>query len=152
MIPNARGTLLNYKPGEATIARKVEGSRLGQAHPLIGKLLGGACVFGAGLVGDTAVAAAALPAVEQAIPGTEGHHALELARANNALTEDETNAEKSAQTKNLTATAEHTNAETPTVAPAAASRSALETAQTEHLNAETALAGKPQLEVQAIRN
>ena len=50
--------LLGEKPGVENIAHDVEGSRIGQAHPFLGKLLGGVAE-GAGMVGDTLLHAAA---------------------------------------------------------------------------------------------
>ena len=94
-----RSRLLAEKPGVENIAHDVEGSRIGQAHPFLGKLLGGVAE-GAGMVGDTLLHAAA-PGLERTIPGTEGNYARNLGRADTALTQDENNAEKEAQTGDL---------------------------------------------------
>lgn len=141
---NARGTLLGEKPGVENIASNVEGSRLGQAHPFLGKLLGGVAQ-GAGLLGDTLLHAAS-PGLEREVPGTEGAHKLGLANANTALTQDVANEKNEAEAGNNRATAAHTEAETPTVAPLATSREGLENAQTEEAKANAA-AGKSVLEV-----
>jgi hypothetical protein len=133
---NERGMLLGQKPGVENIAHNVEGSRFGQAHPFLGKLLGGAAE-GAGMVGDTLLHAAA-PGLERMVPGTEGNYSRNLGRANTALTQDTENAQKEAQAANENATAGKTNAETPEVAPEAEAKIGAENATAGHENAETA--------------
>lgn len=96
-----RSTLLGQKPGIENIAHDVEGSRLGQAHPFLGKLLGGAAE-GAGMVGDTLLHAVS-PRLESLVPGSEGNYSRNLGRANTALTQDEFNAGKEADTGEATA-------------------------------------------------
>lgn len=123
---NARGSLLGQKAGVENIAHDVEGSRLGEAHPLAGKLLGG-LAEGAGMVGDTLLHSAA-PGIERMVPGTEGNYTRNLGRANTALTQDTENAQKEAQAASENATAGKTNAETPEVVPEAEARIGAENA------------------------
>jgi hypothetical protein len=62
--------------GISQIAQKVEGSKLGQEHPLLGKILGG---VGKGLAtaGDIGLSAIA-PALAINLPGTEYHHLADI--------------------------------------------------------------------------
>jgi hypothetical protein len=102
----------------------VQNSRLGQAHPLVGKLLGGAAEVG-GFLGNTLANAA--PGIGREIPGTTLNHNMLLGQANTALTQDVGNAQK----------------ETPTVAPEAAAREGLETAQAGEATARTGQINNP---------
>lgn len=131
-----RQRLMETGSGESQIMHRIEGSGFGQNHPLLGKILGGAAQ-GAATLGDIGLSAVA-PGIAMNLPGTEYHHQELLRNANHAVTQDEANAGKEAQTANENATAQHTEAETPTVAPLAASRESMEGAQTAHDNAETA--------------
>ena len=106
-----RSRLLEQGSGVENIAHNVEGSRLGQAHPFLGKLLGGVAE-GAGMLGDTLLHAAA-PGIERGVPGTEGNYTRNLSRADTALTQDTTNAQKEAQAASENATAGKTNADIP---------------------------------------
>jgi hypothetical protein len=137
----ARGSLLGHGAGVENIAHDVEGSRLGQAHPFLGKLLGG-LAEGGGLLGDTLLHAAA-PGLERNVPGTEGNYVRNLNRADTALTQDVGNAQKQAQTASENATAAKTNAETPEVAPEAEARIGVQNATAGHENAETAALTNP---------
>ena len=130
-----RSRLLGEKPGVENIAHNIEGSRLGEAHPFLGKLLGGVAQ-GAGLLGDTLLHAAS-PGLERLVPGTEGNYARNLSRADTALTQDIGNAQKEAQAAEENATAGKTSAETPEVAPNAESTRNLQGAEAGHAEAET---------------
>lgn len=106
--PEGRGTLsgdqaerqrlLSTGAGVTQIAPKIEGSQFGQNHPLLGKIAGiGA--EGLGMLGDVALNATGLGrTLEPLIPGTLGHHQLDLARANNAVGQDEKQAQEEAAT------------------------------------------------------
>jgi hypothetical protein len=68
-------------------------------HPVLGKIAGiGA--QGLATLGDIGLRTVS-PMAESMIPGTAGHHAAQLGQANQALTQDEANAEKEAQAQNL---------------------------------------------------
>lgn len=107
--PEGRGTLsgdqaerqrlLSTGAGVTQIAPKIEGSQFGQNHPLLGKIAGiGA--EGLGMLGDVALNATGLGrTLEPLIPGTLGHHQLDLARANNAVGQDEKQAQEEAATR-----------------------------------------------------
>ena len=105
-----RQRLLGEKPGVDNIYHGITNSRLGQAHPFLGKLLGGVAQT-AGTIGDTLVSNAA-PGIGREIPGTTANHNMLLGQANTALGQDVSNAQKEAQTANENATAQHTQAET----------------------------------------
>lgn len=90
---------VNTGSGISQIASKVEGTNFGQAHPLVGKLLGGAAQ-GLATLGDVGLRAVA-PAVDIALPGTSLHHIADLNQGQRQIAADEENAEKEAQTKNL---------------------------------------------------
>jgi hypothetical protein len=132
---NARGALLGKKPGWENLYSDVTNSRLGQAYPLAGKLLGGAAEVG-GFLGNTLANAA--PGIGREIPGTTLNHNMLLGQANTALTQDVGNAQKEAQTASENATAQKTEAETPEVVPEAEARIGQENATAGHENAETA--------------
>jgi len=127
-----RNRLISEGPGEDQLYGKITGSHFGQAHPLLGKLLGGLAEGGAKLA-DVGVSAVA-PQLTMAMPGTAYHHDLLLNQANRTVGQDEANAQKEAQTAAENATAEHTAAETPEVAPNAESARALRGAQTREGN------------------
>jgi hypothetical protein len=82
--------------GISQIAKRIESSGFGQNHPILGKIAGiGA--QGLATLGDIGLnLTGAGRAIEPLIPGTEGHHQLDLRRANNALTGDLTNEGKQA--------------------------------------------------------
>jgi hypothetical protein len=146
---NARGMLLGEKPGVDQIASRIEGSGFGQAHPFAGKLLGDTAQV-AGKIGDTALGVGAslgIPALNtlaQDIPGTTAHHNQLLRQDNTALNQDVANAQKEAEANTENATAQHTNAETPQVAPNAESTRNLQGAEAGHANAETTVLQNPQ--------
>ena len=87
--------------GISQIAGKVENSGLGQAHPLLGKILGiGA--QGLATLGNVGLDAVA-PAVSAALPGTDYAHDRLVKQDQRQVAGDEANAEKEAQTANQTA-------------------------------------------------
>ena len=90
---------VNTGSGISQIAGKIEGTGFGQAHPLAGKLLGGAAQ-GLATLGDVGLRAVA-PSVDLALPGTSLHHLADLHGDQRQIAGDEANAEKEAQTKNL---------------------------------------------------
>lgn len=130
-----RNRLIEQGPGEDQLYGKIANSRLGEAHPLIGKLLGG-LAEGAAKVGDIGLSAVA-PQIAVNLPGTALHHQMLLNHANQAVTQDEANAQREAQSQAENAAAQHTQAETAQVEPNAESERALREANVEHLNAET---------------
>lgn len=140
-----RSRLLSEGSGISQIGGKIENSRLGQAHPLVGKLLG-SLAQGAATIGDVGLSAVA-PEIAINTPGTAYHHDMLLNHADRAVNQDVTNAGKEAQAANENATAQHTEAETPEVAPNAASTRALQGAETAHAEAETTALGSPSLVV-----
>jgi hypothetical protein len=81
--------------GISQISDKITGSDFGQAHPFLGKLLGGAAQTLAtlGNVGLDAVA----PAVSGALPGTDYHHDRLVKQGQTQVAQDEANQEKEAQ-------------------------------------------------------
>lgn len=129
-----RSRLLSQGSGISQIAGKIENTRLGQAHPFLGKLLGG-LAQGAATVGDIGLSVAA-PGVAAMVPGTEIHHEALLNQANRALTGDVANEQKQSQSALENATAQHTAAETPEIAPNAESARALQGAQTRRITDE----------------
>lgn len=108
-----RTRLMTTGPGESQIYGKVTHSDFGQAHPLIGKILGG---LGQGIAtaGDIGLSAVA-PAIAMNIPGTAYHHAAELRNVNKQIGNEETEGEKEAQTGAQQAQAAHSQAEIPLV-------------------------------------
>lgn len=94
---NERSRLLSTGSGISQIGAKVAGAM--PNHPTAGKLLGGATQTVATL-GD-ALLAPAIPGVLNKLPGTEEHHNVLVKRANADVNQDEADAEKEAQTKNL---------------------------------------------------
>ena len=113
-----RSRVLGSGAGVDQIAGKIEGSSLGQAHPLVGKILGG-LAQGVAKLGDVGLSAVA-PALAINLPGTEYHHMAELHGLNKQIGAEEGEREKEAQ-------AASSNAEVP-----------LRNAQTQHEQAETA--------------
>lgn len=97
-----RQQLMNAPPAVSQISHRIQGTDFGQNHPMLGKILGGVAQ-GAGMLGDTL--ANALPGIGREIPGTTLNHNMQLGQANTALTQDETNAGKEAQTRNQNAEA-----------------------------------------------
>ena len=127
-----RSRLLAEKPGVDNIYHDITNSRLGEAHPFLGKLLGGIGEVG-GKIGDTL--ANAFPGIGREIPGTTINHNMLLGEANKNLIQDIGNAQKEAQTASENATAGKTNAETPEVAPEANARIGAENATAEEASA-----------------
>jgi hypothetical protein len=82
--------------GISQIHGMIENSRLGQAHPLLGKILGWGAQIPAEL-GDIAGSAVA-PQVTRLIPGTEYHHDMLVNQGQKQVGQDVANAEKEAQT------------------------------------------------------
>lgn len=107
-----RERLLTEQPAVDNIYHDVTNSRLGQAHPFLGKLLGGIGQVG-GKIGDTLTTA--FPGIGREIPGTTVNHNMLLGETNRNLTQDIGNAQKEAQTASENATAGKTNAEIPEV-------------------------------------
>ena len=140
-----RSRLLSEGSGISQIGSKIENSRLGEAHPFAGKLLGG-LAQGAATLGDIGLSAVA-PQIAINTPGTEMHHQELVNRADKAVAQDTTNAQREAQAASENATAGKTNAETTEVAPNAASTRNLQSAEAEHAGAEAGAISKPQLEV-----
>jgi hypothetical protein len=88
---------LSTGSGISQISGKIENSGLGQAHPLLGKVLGiGA--QGLAQLGDIGLKTFA-PGLEANIPGTEGHHNMLVHRDQQQLGQDVANEEKQAQTR-----------------------------------------------------
>jgi hypothetical protein len=85
--------------GISQISQRIQDSSLGQAHPLVGKLLGGAAQ-GLATLGDVGLRAVA-PSVDLALPGTSLHHISDLRQGERQVAGDEANQEKEAQTRNL---------------------------------------------------
>lgn len=135
-----RQRLLGQTPGVDNLYHDVTNSGFGQNHPFAGKLLGGLAEVG-GKIGDTL--ATAFPGIGKQIPGTTVNHSMLLNQANTALGKDEENAQKQAQTASENATAQHTAAETPEVAPNAASARGVQGAQKANLESETNIRENP---------
>lgn len=150
-----RGRLLDTGSGISQIAHRIEGSRLGEAHPFFGKLLGDVAQ-GAATVGDIGLSAVA-PQIAVRVPGTEYHHQELLNQANKAVAQDEaqrtaeaSQAQREAEAAGENASSEHTQAETAQVVPNAESTRNLQGAEAGHAEAETSalenpVAGTPEL-------
>ena len=139
---NEMGRLLHTGSGISQIGSKIENSRLGEAHPFLGKLLGG-LAQGAATIGDTALSFAE-PGIAVNTPGTAYHHQAlvnQEGRQVNAATE---NAQKQAQAASENATAGKTNAETAEVAPDDESTRNLQTSEIEEHNAQVSALLHPQ--------
>jgi hypothetical protein len=131
-----RGTLIGERAelgrelaggsGISQISGKIQNSRLGEAHPFLGKLLGG-LAQGAATVGDIGLSAVA-PGIAASIPGTEYHHQALVNQQGRQVNAASENAQKEAQTASENANAGKTNAETPEVAPLAESKISSENA------------------------
>lgn len=132
-----RSRLLSEGSGISQIGSKIENSRLGEAHPFAGKLLGG-LAQGAATLGDIGLSAVA-PQIAANVPGTELHHQELVNRADKAVAQDTTNAQREAQAASENATAGKTAAETTEVAPEAAARIGLENAQASEVPADIEL-------------
>ena len=92
-----RERLLSTGSGLSQIHSRIESAM--PNHPALGRVLGiGA--QGLATLGDIGLRTIS-PMAESMIPGTAGHHAAQLGQANQALTQDEANAEKEAQAQNL---------------------------------------------------
>jgi hypothetical protein len=130
----ARTSLLNSGPPVDSIYHNVSNSGFGQAHPFLGKLLGGIAEVG-GKIGDTLANGA--PGIAREIPGTTQNYNMKLGRINTSLTQDEANAGKEAQTANLGATTQHENAETAGLPQEQADKHTLTGATVGNLESET---------------
>jgi hypothetical protein len=91
-----QGRLLRTGSGISQIHSKIENSDFGQAHPVLGKLLGWGAEIPA-MIGDAAGSEVA-PALTAAMRGTEYHHDRLLKQANSQVAQDTANQEKQAQT------------------------------------------------------
>jgi hypothetical protein len=120
--------------GESQIMHRIEGTGFGQAHPMLGKILGGAAQ-GVATLGDIGLSTVA-PQIAEQLPGTAYHHNLDVNRENRQVASDEGNAEKEAQTGEIGANTAHTQAETAGLPQAAADKHALDIATTGNLNSE----------------
>lgn len=90
---------LSTGSGIQQISGKIENSSLGQAHPVLGKILGiGA--QGLAQLGDIGLRTVA-PAIDAAIPGTSLHHLADIHGDQRQVAQDTSNEEKQAQTQNL---------------------------------------------------
>ncbi len=87
--------------GISQIHGMIENSRLGQAHPLLGKILGWGAQIPAE-IGDIAGSAVA-PQVTRLVPGTEYHHDVLVKQGQQQVGQDVSNAEKEAQTADFQA-------------------------------------------------
>ncbi len=97
---NERGRLLSTGSGISQIGDKIEHSRLGEAHPLVGKLLGG-LAQGAATVGDiglNTLGGGFGQLAAQQIPGTQEHHDVLLHQANRQIGAEQSEAQKAAET------------------------------------------------------
>lgn len=96
-----RERLLSTGSGLSQVSKRIESSGFGQAHPVLGKVLGiGA--QGLATLGDIGLNATGLGrTIAPFIPGTEEHHQQQLGRVNNDLGQDIGNQQKEAQTRNL---------------------------------------------------
>lgn len=143
-----RSRLLSTGSGISQIHSKIEGAL--PNHPTLGKVLG----YGAEVPARLAEAAgsmfAPLRTAEMLLPGTEAHHAMELRNLNSTIGKESQEGLQSAQTGATNATAAHTEAETPTVAPLAQSREGLEEAQTNEANARTATIPEEEADKHAV--
>ena len=140
-----RSKIMAAGPGEEQLYHKITGSQFGQDHPTIGKILGGGAAGIAGL-GDIALSTLGggigRLAAEQ-IPGTMLNHAVQLNRANNAVTQDETNAGDEAKTANENATAAKTTADTAGLPQEEADKHKLSTAEAGNFDSESWLRQHP---------
>jgi hypothetical protein len=89
--------------GISQIHGMIENSALGQAHPLLGKILGWGAQIPA-MLGDVAGSAVA-PQVTRLIPGTEYHHDDLVKQGQRQVAGDEANAAKEAETRETNARA-----------------------------------------------
>lgn len=96
--------------GISQIHGMIENSRLGQAHPLLGKILGWGAQIPAEL-GDIAGSAVA-PEITRNLPGTEYHHDVLVRQGQKQVTGDVENAQKQAQTQEAGAATQKTQEET----------------------------------------
>jgi hypothetical protein len=113
--------------GISQIHGMIENSRLGQAHPLLGKILGWGAQIPAEL-GDIAGSAVA-PQVTRLIPGTEYHHDVLVKQGQRQVAGDVENAQKQAQTQEAGAATQKTQEETAEMPEATAEKKALNDAQ-----------------------
>lgn len=107
---NERGRLLSTGSGVSQIGSKIENTGFGQAHPFLGKLLGGTAE-GLGTLGDVGLSMVS-PAAATVLPGTSYHHQMLLNQANRAVTQDVANDQKEAQTAQEKAQAGNLEAQT----------------------------------------
>lgn len=133
---------LDQGAGVNSIAHRIEGAM--PNHPLLGKILGWGAQVPA-MLADTAVESAS-PIARMAlsnVPGTYAHQAMTLGHERGQVAQDEANAQKQAQTAAENATAQHTAAETPEIAPNAESTRGLQGAQKANLESETNIRENP---------
>ena len=96
--------------GVDQISGMIQGSGLGQAHPLAGKILGG-LAQGVAKLGDVGLSAVA-PALAINLPGTEYHHMAGLHELNKQIGAEEGEQKNEAQTAETQANTAHLGAET----------------------------------------
>ena len=137
-----RTRMLNTGAGEDQIYGKVTGSKLGQAHPLLGKILGG---LGEGVakLGDVGLSAVA-PALAINLPGTEYHHLAEVHGLNKQIAAEGTEQEKQGQTQDLQAQAPLRAAQTSEEQQKATDQQAIDQAEIADHNAQAAALLHPQ--------
>src|ERR1700734_1996448 len=130
-----RTRLMSTGSGISQIPGKIENSQFGQAHPTLGKIAGYglAGLAGLGDLGLTTLGGGIGRLAEQQIPGTFGHHQVLLNQANRSVAQDESNAEKEAQTGALQAEVPLRQAQAAAFPQEAASKEALTDAQITNL-------------------
>ena len=94
-----QGRLLREGSGISQISGNIQNSRLGEAHPLLGKVLGG-LAQGAATIGDVGLSAVA-PEVAVNLPGTSYHHQALVNQEDKQVNAANENAKDEAQTANL---------------------------------------------------
>jgi hypothetical protein len=101
--------------GISQIHGMIENSALGQAHPLLGKILGWGAQIPA-MLGDIAGSAVA-PEITRNLPGTEYHHDVLVKQGQRQVAGDEANAAKEAETRETNARAGEVANPADTVSP-----------------------------------
>ena len=137
-----RTRMLSTGAGEDQIYGKVTNSGFGQAHPLLGKILGG---LGQGVakLGDIGLSAVA-PALAINLPGTEYHHAMQLHQLNGQIGNEKKEGQEEATTAETQARVPLMQAQTQEAQTHAAEEPALDQAQIAEHNAQTAALLHPQ--------